>query len=86
MGEGGWRFCVGDMRRRRNRVGETKQKQPLASSLQISTKRLIIKLQNVDREQMRKVKQIDKVVAKFCLFSDELKSQLFRVISVLASI
>ena len=59
VGEGGWRFCVGDMRRRRNRVGETKQKQPLASSLHLSTKRLIIKLQNVDREQMRKVKQID---------------------------
>ena len=29
------------------------------ASLHLSTKRLIIKLQNVDREQMRKVKQID---------------------------
>ena len=85
---GGWWAKVGEVLCRRHE----KKKEPSrgdkaeTASLHLSTKRLIIKLQNVDREQMRKVKQIDKVVAKFCLFSDELKSQLFRVISVLASI
>ena len=61
---GGWWAKVGEVLSRRHE----KKKEPsrrdkaetaLASSLHLSTKRLIIKLQNVDREQMRKFKQID---------------------------